>query len=458
MKKTLLSLTILVCLGCKKEVPFDYAILSGKIINQNADQLILSSNERVIEEMISVAEDGSFNDTLKLKLGFYVINDGINTTYLSLGPGDNINITYDKKDHKNTLNVTGKGAEKSKYLIVKDKTLKTLKGDDLKSLFKLDEKDFKFKFDNIKSILLDTLSSFKDLPNQFKTLEARNINYEILKMYYIYGPTHARLIEAPSFTVSGFFSSELSGLDYHHEEDFAFSSSYQYLVKSHYRELSKALAKRDSIADYVAWIKTIETIPSALIHDKLLFDNAINEITYTDDVEKFYNAHINAISNEVVKSKITGVYNKLISLNPGHESPAFVNYENYDGGTTSLDDLKGSYIYIDVWATWCAPCIKEMPHLKKIESNYGDKNVTFVGISIDNISNREKWRKMIEQKKLGGIQLIADQDWNSGFIKEYLINGIPRYILIGPDGNIISSDAPRPSDPDLKKLFDTLKM
>ena len=51
----------------------------------------------------------------------------------------------------------------------------------------------------------------------------------------------------------------------------------------------------------------------------------------------------------------------------GSPSPAFNNYENYAGGTTSLSDLKGKYVYVDVWATWCGPCKAEIPFLKEVE-------------------------------------------------------------------------------------------
>ena len=62
------------------------------------------------------------------------------------------------------------------------------------------------------------------------------------------------------------------------------------------------------------------------------------------------------------------------------------------------------------------------------------------------------------EKQLGGIQLFADNDWNSQFVKEYAIDGIPRFILIDPNGYIVSADAPRPSDPKLIDLFNNLKL
>ncbi|MGC1630745.1 MAG: TlpA disulfide reductase family protein [Gelidibacter sp.] len=143
-------------------------------------------------------------------------------------------------------------------------------------------------------------------------------------------------------------------------------------------------------------------------------------------------------------------------LGPGKPSPEFNDYTNYAGGTSSLKDYRGSYVYIDVWATWCVPCIMEIPFLEKVEKEYHDKNIKFVSLSIDNIKDEQKWRKMIKDKNMGGIQILADKDYESQFISDYFIYGIPRFILIDPQGNIVNYDAPRPSEEKLKTLFNSL--
>ncbi len=143
-------------------------------------------------------------------------------------------------------------------------------------------------------------------------------------------------------------------------------------------------------------------------------------------------------------------------LGKGKSSPKFISYENNAGGSMSLDDLKGKYVYIDVWATWCGPCKYEIPYLKQVEKDYHDKDIQFVSISIDKKKDYDKWKTMIKDKELGGIQLLADNDWKSEFILNYKINGIPRFILVDPKGNIVTADAPRPSNKKLRDLFDSL--
>ncbi len=150
-------------------------------------------------------------------------------------------------------------------------------------------------------------------------------------------------------------------------------------------------------------------------------------------------------------------YDQVLEANKlnGSASPSF-DYENHKGGKTKLEDFKGRYVYVDVWATWCGPCRAEIPSLKKVEEKYHGKNIEFVSISIDVAKDHEKWKSFVAEKQLGGVQLFADKDWNSDFIKAYGVTGIPRFILIDPSGKIVKADAPRPSSPDLQKTLDTL--
>lgn len=201
--------------------------------------------------------------------------------------------------------------------------------------------------------------------------------------------------------------------------------------------------------------------------DKANFDKKINELTnkFTELIKK-HNKIDTAFASEEKKSleKLPEMLSKqyaqmnakntqIASLD-GKPSPEFNNYENYKGGTTSLKDLRGKYVYIDVWATWCRPCIGEIPHLQKLEREFHNKNIEFVSISVDKESAKGKWKKMIADKKMSGVQLFATQ--GDSFSKDFNINSIPRFILLDPKGNVVKSNAPRPSSPDIKKVLNNL--
>ncbi len=118
-----------------------------------------------------------------------------------------------------------------------------------------------------------------------------------------------------------------------------------------------------------------------------------------------------------------------------------------------LGKNKGKVILIDLWATWCAPCIEEFPHGKKLKNNFDEKVFTIIYLSID--KNKDAWRinsKELNFQSTASFALAGTQ--YPAKIRKYIKRTIPQYILIGKDGNIISADAPRPSDPELKKLIE----
>lgn len=140
------------------------------------------------------------------------------------------------------------------------------------------------------------------------------------------------------------------------------------------------------------------------------------------------------------------------NLPKGLVSPSFSDYENHQGGNSSLEDFRGAYVFIDFWATWCGPCIAEVPSLQKLEEKYHDKNIKFVSISIDRKENKNIWKNLISEENFPGTQLFANED--KGFEDAYKVSGIPRFILLDPEGKIVDADAPRPSSEDLVELLD----
>ncbi|WP_372745472.1 TlpA family protein disulfide reductase [Lutibacter sp.] len=197
---------------------------------------------------------------------------------------------------------------------------------------------------------------------------------------------------------------------------------------------------------YTARIAEAKTLLKKYKDEAKDLDSVINAMDIRND-EMFFG---------YIESNYDIMYENLAKFAKGKASPVFENYENFKGGKTSLKDLKGKYVYIDVWATWCAPCKVQIPFLKTLEKEYHGKNIEFVSISVDKPEAYNTWKEMVKEEALGGIQLYADNNFESKFIMDYGINSIPRFILIDPNGNIVDADVLRPSDPKLKELFTEL--
>ena len=136
---------------------------------------------------------------------------------------------------------------------------------------------------------------------------------------------------------------------------------------------------------------------------------------------------------------------------PGQAAINFT-YKDANGKDVSLSDFKGKMVFVDVWATWCGPCIKEMPHIEKLMEEYKGKDIVFMGISIDAEKDKVKWQNFLKEKKVQGIQLYAGKD--SDLTKIYNISSIPRFMLFDKKGNVVSIDAPRPSEPEIRLMID----
>lgn len=124
---------------------------------------------------------------------------------------------------------------------------------------------------------------------------------------------------------------------------------------------------------------------------------------------------------------------------------------NSKGTKTSFSDFKGEFILIDFWASWCAPCIKNAPYLEKLITEMKDKPFKVISVSIDD--NVDTWKKAIKNYGFPGIHLFDEKGLLSTF---YKVLGIPRYVIINPDGTVANMDAPQPIDPQLKIVLDDL--
>ena len=325
---------------------------------------------------------------------------------------------------------------------------------------KLESKEYLNKVDSLKQWELNFLKENQNISNNFLNIEKKNSHYKFLQALERY-PLYHEFYAKKEAVYDESFMSPLKSIDYTNQDDYILFPDFKNLVMSYYQNIFN---KSDNLKEDLRKLNLSKStiIKRDLVNQGVYLLSAGNEKnkdlyeTLIDLAKEFESTGIDSLTI----SKLTNKFNILRNLEKGMKSPVFNNYENFNGERTSLSDLKGKYVYIDVWATWCGPCIREIPSLKVIEKKYENKNIHFVSISIDERNrpryNYEAWRKMIVEKELTGIQLFADNAFNSKFTKAYGIDSIPRFLLIDPDGNIVSGNAPRPSDPKLVELFNSL--
>lgn len=151
-----------------------------------------------------------------------------------------------------------------------------------------------------------------------------------------------------------------------------------------------------------------------------------------------------------LQEEVKALGEKLFMATPGGLARNF-SFPDKDGKMVSLSDLKGKVVVVDMWATWCSPCLKEIPFMKTLEEELNGKDIAFVSISTDQEKDKGKWLKMINDMKLGGIQLFGGA--GNELMDFYKIKTIPRFMVFDREGKIVNTEAPRPSQPELKALL-----
>lgn len=449
MKHTLYL--VLVVLLASFTTPKESVTVSGKITNTDDGKIKLRGEG--FEKEIKLNADGTFSETFTIDYnGFYFLSTKNNRGGVYLGQGTKLNISADDKNFSNTLIYTGKGSVENKYMIEKSKIVMAVGNEEL---YKLDENDFLKKITEMKAAITAVYKNTKFSDAYFKGKEAQNITYLEQLQLINYPSYHAHYAKIQDFKASDSFPKFDASISLDNEADFLFSNTYKQIVEAKFNE--NIASKAGEEAEYTAAfaIPEIKKIKSVAIKNARIQNVAYEVGAGNPNAVNLYNELMALSTDAKFKEDLTAKFNKIKTLISGNASPKF-DYENFKGGKTSLESLKGKYVYIDVWATWCGPCRREIPSLQKVEEEYQGKNIEFVSLSIDAKKDYDKWRKFVEEKKLGGIQLFADNDWNSKFVTDYAIEGIPRFILIDPNGNIVSADAPRPSDPKLIEKFKEL--
>ncbi len=142
------------------------------------------------------------------------------------------------------------------------------------------------------------------------------------------------------------------------------------------------------------------------------------------------------LANQVYQIE-TG-YNQFIEVNSGDKIAPEIALNNPDGKVIKLSSLKGQYVLIDFWASWCGPCRRENPNLVRLYEAYKNKGFTVYSVSLD--KKHDAWVKAIKKDNLSWPNHVSDlMQWESPMIQLYGFNSIPYTVLIDKEGKIIAT-------------------
>ena len=422
--------------------------------------------------------------------------------FLFLSPGDSIYLSADFNDFKDSFKITGDHATENTYIYEK-KVLGNLNAQtglidwwpfmnlDKERLFK--KKDSLF---NVAKSRFEVLIANHVIDPEFVKLEEAYFQYEPLVFdlhyslmqvkdlnqlaelggYYIpYGTKDSLTIimmiekivdnnwmyemreDSKDFPISK-INADLAKVDLG-RSDLLSSLPYTFLINTRIDDTTREILKRDSTmkkddAGYERARKMAidELLTNQKVKDHFRYNSIKPNLDYRGPayVKADYDQFMREQQSPKLAAKLKESHDKWNTILPGMEVPDFT-FVNIEGDSVKLSDLRGNLVYIDIWATWCGPCIAEHPHWDKLREEYKDKAVSFLAVSVD--TNKEAWEKMVKAKNMEGLHWFAADAFKSGITRHFMVNGIPRFILLDLDGKIIDPSADKPSG-DIRATLD----
>lgn len=482
MMKRILAICICVLLALSASyAKAKKTIVSGKISNFKGNTISLNYQEYALlrgaqKEEVEVDEQGTFRVEIQISgptRAFLVFGstpveekftltrgDGVDTTittntsrsemvYLYLQPGDKQFVEVAIGEVQQTLRITGKHHEDSYYLNQEDWQFNRYVDKHLKNYFgyvNYDPTQYKTYVTKRKEEREGFLQSYLKKNKLSKHLKH-------VSEWMVYGDAQMARLLYPSMRNSyrkDEFKADEGYYDFLKDIKFDLSRedkgiAYFYFLDYYLKEAYRLSANQGDLFDFAQ-----EKLSGRPLYEYYTF--ALQANFKKKLYEKFGPSSPYPDLAKAVKNK----FQHLEGMLEGNPAPA-ISMQDTTGAKYTFENWKGKYIYIDFWATWCGPCIQEIPFLKELEHDYAGKNIVFVSMSMDREADRQKWVDFVRDQNLTGEQVWVDAQNNKEISKAFNILQIPRFVLLDKEGKILDVNAPRPSDKRLRLVLDKLE-
>lgn len=438
MKRIIMFLAAAIAvLGCSEGAAGEQTLLSIKVENPTAREVVLVYHGQMksvaLDESGAAQMDLSGYDALYAKLYY-----GRNFKSVYFEKGDEVIVTFNGTDFQNTFSFEGEKAPAVEYL---NKVRLTALPDEEYALpfNEFYAKTVAKENDAVALLEANALEGVGNFLHMEKgriryaygaTLLMHSVGHKMMTRDIYYIPSNEYYDVLESYLVEDEAWVDL-------EEYRAFVVETAHVLDAANRQVTDLYPKTVAQMKYIAGRFKSEKVRNTLLH--------YLAATYVDrhgidNIQDLENIYFTYVKDEVLLADYKAKFDKWDLSRPGKPSPE-ISAVDVDGKQWTLADFRGKYIYIDMWATWCAPCRREMPYLKALEEKFKDAQIVFLGLSTD--SDKTKWEAMVKTGELTGVQLYLGPQ--SAFQKAYQIDGIPRFILLDKEGKIIDNNMSRPS-------------
>ncbi len=381
------------------------------------------------------------------------------TITLYLEPGADVNIVFDAQDSEKKPELTGHKAGESSFLLSYNQDVESKFGqmsmlNRARELNPVEFASFVRDAYEEKMAYLREYPRYTDLDAGFVSLMETNMKYE--KFNHLMEYPYIRRQLDPAGEIPELPGSYFDFLD----DDELFSDektssrAYVNFVSTYlHHHLEQSAPEYDTDEDYmrIRYETALELFAGETL-DIALAGALVSMLNFGDyqQAVAFYDRFVEDATTEKYREIVGEVYENVSSLAPGMPAPGFT-LTGIDGEQVSLEDFRGKVVYLDFWASWCGPCMQQVPYAKELKKRmeaYDD--LVFLYISVD--TDEEAWRRTVREQEIEGVHLNVP-----GFRHEvpqsYNLQGVPTFYLIGRDGNIADNRPPRPSNENIDRAI-----
>lgn len=442
------------------------ATVYGQIIHPTDEQVFLSyySNfinyEEVIIDSAVLNKKGFFHMQFPWDKPWDVtFHHGEEITEMHISPGDSIQLVLDTEQFDESIRYVGKGAVLNTYLAQKYLQAPAIS----QELYKMSESVFTHYTDSILDRQLAFCESYfsgtgslTSSEQTFLTTERQNLLYDAVNQKLSYPMLHGyvtgkRGIYKPEADYYSFLN-EVPLVAEHATGSLMYM---EFLTAYVQHEFTKRVGKDTSIDQAVLRRQIIDEKWQGYLRD-FLYTNWIYEtLTYSDDMTgatALFAALRPAMQTPELVAFLEEAFSIRAILAAGNPAPLF-SVKDENGKAIELSQFLGKTVYLDIWATWCGPCLKEIPALEQLITDMAGKEVVFLSVSVD--TDEKAWSRMIHDRDMKGVHAISPGNFSSPIAKAFQVEGIPRYVIIDKEGKIFSANASRPGQvkTDLEKCI-----
>ena len=374
---------------------------------------------------------------------------GMSMQKIYIESGDVATISFNGADINETFSFDGEKKEAVSYL--RNVTMSALEDE----AYALEFEDYLAKLngkrdDALKLLKANAIKGAGD----FVKMEVARIKYAYAAPLLMYPVGHMMMAQKPDYqpghdyydVISSLFKEDAKYVNIDEYRNFIIEAAH--VLDAENRDVTKIKQKTVAQMKYIAdHFKNTDVIATILHYLACSYVDVFG-VDGINEMMSLYNTYVkDAELNEIFVAKL----DKWNRSKPGKKSPDF-KAQDVNGKEWTLADFKGKYIYIDLWATWCNPCKRELPYLKELEKKFEGSQIVFIGLSTD--GDKGKWEQIVQTGTMPGVQLHIGP--RSEFQKAYNIDGIPRFILLDKEGIIINNNMSRPSSEDTYKFLESL--